>query len=354
MTASATRRDAFDTVRSAAGERRREMRGTIAMRLLREALLDLTRLHGLPAEILLRNGVSPADLDDDARRIPVERYAAIWLALAEATGDEFFCMNRRPMRTGSFAFLTRAALPCGTLREAVHLALAFLSVMLDDMNGRLVEEDGVAALTLSEAGAFRPFTYFTYWLILHGLMCFLIRQRIPILAIDLVPEAPDDCADYRALFSDEIRFSRPENRLILASHILDRPIRATRADRDAFLRRAPANILVKYRNASGIVARIKQFLRAQDPEAWPDFDAVAGHFALSPSTLRRRIEAEGQSFQEIKDSVRKEIAIHLLRTTALSLAAIAAAAGFSEPSSFVRAFRKWTGVNPGAYRSGAA
>jgi len=351
MTASATVLDAFDTFRSAAEGLRQEDRGTISMRLLREALFDIGRIHGMPVDLLLRNGVSPSILHDDESRISVEQYAAIWLATAEATGDEFFCMNTRPMRAGSFAFVSRAALNCGTLREAVHLALNFFSLMLDGMTGRLVEEDDVAYLTLARSDEVRrPFTYFAYWLIIHGLMCFLVRQRIPVLAIEVVPPAPDFCADYRVLFSDEIRFSQSANRLIVASHVLDRPVRATKADRDAFLQRAPANILVKYRNDAGTVARVKHLLRSHNPEAWPDFDEVARRFDLSASTLRRRIEAEGQSFQEIKDTVRKEIAVHLLRTTGLSLAAVAEAAGFSEASSFFRAFRKWTGVNPGEYR----
>jgi len=351
MTASAKMLDAFDTFRSTAERPALEDRGTISIRLLREALLDVDRTHALPVESLLRNGVSIADLDTEDGRISVEHYAAVWLAIAEATGDEFFCMNPRPMRTGSFAFLTRATLHCATLREAVHLALGFLSVMLDGMNGRLVEEDGVAYLTLSDGGAVqRCFTYFTYWLIVHGLMCFLVKQRIQILAIDVVTPPPDDFADYRVLFSDEIRFSQAKNRLIVASHVLDRPVRATRADRDGFLQRAPANILVKYRNDAGTVSKIKHLLRSRNPDDWPDFDEVAVSFDISASTLRRRIEVEGQSFQDIKDGVRKEIAVHLLCTTRLSLSAIAEAVGFSEASSFVRAFRKWTGVNPGVYR----
>lgn len=350
MAASAKMRDVFDTFPSTAEGSAPEDRGTIPMRLLREALLDVARNHALPS--LHRNGVSVADLDDEDGRISVERYAAIWLAVAEATGDEFFCMNPRPLRTGSFAFLTRATLHCGTLREAVHLALGFLSVMLDGMNGRLVEKDGAAYLTLTDAGVVqRCFTYFTYWLIVHGLMCFLVKQRIQIRAIEVVTPPPDDPAAYRVLFSDEIRFSQAENRLIVASDVLDRPVRATPADRDGFLRRAPANILVKYRNDAGTVARIKHLLRSRNPEAWPDFAQVAASFDVSTSTLRRRIENEGQSFQDIKDSVRKEIAVHLLRTTRLSLSVISGAVGFSEASSFVRAFRKWTGVNPGVYRT---
>ncbi len=65
MTASATVLDAFDTFRFAAEGLRQEDRGTISMRLLREALFDIARIHGMPVDLLLRNGVSPSILHDD-------------------------------------------------------------------------------------------------------------------------------------------------------------------------------------------------------------------------------------------------------------------------------------------------
>lgn len=352
MTASATVRDAFDTFRCIAESLRREDRGTISMRLLREALFDITRLHGQPAEILHRTGLSVADLDDDERRIPVEQYAAVWLATVEATGDEFFCMNRRAMRSGSLSFVTRATLERDSLREAVHLALNFFSLTFDGMTGRLVEEEDVAYIALQDSEPHRrAFTYFTFWLLLHGLMCFLIRQRIRIVSIDLVSHISEYCSDYRVLFTDDLRFSQERNRLVIARHVLDYPVRATRSDRRMFLRHAPANILVRYRNDTGTVARVKHLLRSRRPDDWPDFDEIAQTFNQSSSTLRRRIEAEGHSFQHIKDSVRMEMAVHLLRTTTVSLTQVAESIGFSETSSFFRAFRKWTGENPGAFRS---
>ena len=83
---------------------------------------------------------------------------------------------------------------------------------------------------------------------------------------------------------------------------------------------------------------------------WPDFDTLAVRLGTTPATLRRRLRSEGQSFAAIKDELRGALAQSLLRGHALSVAEIATELGFTEPSAFHRAFRKWTGTSPGAFR----
>jgi AraC-like DNA-binding protein len=81
------------------------------------------------------------------------------------------------------------------------------------------------------------------------------------------------------------------------------------------------------------------------------FEDIAGMLAVSPQTLRRRLlEEENCGFQEIKDRLRRDLATHLLQKSRLSLEDIAVSLGFSELSTFHRAFRRWTGVTPGEFR----
>jgi AraC-like DNA-binding protein len=73
--------------------------------------------------------------------------------------------------------------------------------------------------------------------------------------------------------------------------------------------------------------------------------------AVSQQTLRRRlIEEENCGFQEIKDKLRHDVAAHLLTKSRLTLEEIALSLGFSELSTFHRAFRRWTGLSPGEFR----
>ena len=82
----------------------------------------------------------------------------------------------------------------------------------------------------------------------------------------------------------------------------------------------------------------------------PTLNDVAAMLYLSPQTLRRRLATEGKSYQGVKDALRRDAAIHLLLRHDLTLEDVAQQVGFSETSTFHRAFKKWTGVTPGLYR----
>ena len=80
-------------------------------------------------------------------------------------------------------------------------------------------------------------------------------------------------------------------------------------------------------------------------------ESVASQLHISPQTLRRHLREEGSSFQLLKDQLRRDLAIYHLGRHDLPLQDIAEQLGFSEPSAFHRAFKKWTGLTPGAYRA---
>jgi AraC-like DNA-binding protein len=71
---------------------------------------------------------------------------------------------------------------------------------------------------------------------------------------------------------------------------------------------------------------------------------------MTPQTLRRRLREEGQGFQSLKDNLRRDAAIEYLARPDMTLLDIADQLGFSEASTFHRAFKTWTGVAPGEYR----
>lgn len=78
---------------------------------------------------------------------------------------------------------------------------------------------------------------------------------------------------------------------------------------------------------------------------------MAGLFALHPRTFSRHLAAEGDAFQKLVDDVRFEIARDLLASTGMALGQVAAVLNFSEPSAFTRAFHRWSGQSPSAWRA---
>src|SRR5690606_24299371 len=98
--------------------------------------------------------------------------------------------------------------------------------------------------------------------------------------------------------------------------------------------------------------RIRGLIGRDFSKPMPDFDWIAQELHTSPQTLRRRLKQESTSFQEIKDLLRRDMAIYYLSHQELPINDIAERVGFTEPSTFHRAFKKWTGVTPGAWREG--
>jgi AraC-like DNA-binding protein len=326
---------------------------TISIHLLREALLHSCAPGAATHEALNKVGIDPALLDQPDARVPATAYARLWRLLARRLDDEFFGMDPRKLKSGSLAFLCRASMAQLSLGAGLETGLGFLSLMLDHLPAQLVRQQSLAEIVLLEPALEpkRAFTYFTYWMIVHGVTCWLAGRRIPILAIELRCPQPAFCDDYQVMFSDNLRFDRPRTRMIFSADCLDLPIKRSAEELKRFLARAPANILVKYRDPDSLAMRIKNDLRQMPADTWPETDNLASRLCMSASTLRRRLAEEGQTYQGLKDSVRKELAIIWLAEADISFADIATRLGFADASSFYKAFRKWSGSNPGHYRS---
>jgi AraC-like DNA-binding protein len=319
----------------------------IAPGFVEEALESLRRFKKPTAPLLAGVGL-PAHVEQP---ISAERYGALWLAIAAELDDEFFGMGARPMRSGSFTLLCHCVLHAPTLGHALRRALRFLDLVLDDPRGNLVVRDSLALIELSDAGTPRSaFAYRTYWIILHGIACWLVGRRIPIRLVDFRCAEPKQGADYRLFFGAPVRFCQVTSRLGFDRAMLNLPIGRSEQALKQFLRAAPANILVRYRYDAGIAANVRRRLVDMPTSAWSTFEELAAAMRIPASTLRHRLHDEGQSYAAIKDDIRRDLAVDLLGNTSETIADIAAQLGYSEPSAFFRAFRKWTAKTPDAFR----
>lgn len=331
------------------------MEATSERRMIRasfvEEALDALRRRGLPTAPVL----AAAGLTGTEPAVSAERYGALWLALAQAVDDEMIGLGARPMRPGAFTLLGHAVLHAGSLGVALSRALRFLDVVLDAPRGRLALVDGRAEITLDDRGPARSaFAYRTYWIVLHGLVCWLVGRRLPLLAVDFRCGEPQGVADYRTFFGAPVRFDRPASRLAFDARHLALPITRSQAALKRFLRAAPANLLVRYRYDAGLAATLRARLAARPPAEWPSFEAAARQLRLAPATLRRALRREGLGWSSLCDEIRRDRAFAALQRTAVSVADLAADLGYAEPSAFHRAFRKWTGTTPAAWRRALA
>jgi AraC-like DNA-binding protein len=90
--------------------------------------------------------------------------------------------------------------------------------------------------------------------------------------------------------------------------------------------------------------------RAGGAAGLPGPEQVAARLSISPQTLRRKLAAERTSFQRVRDQLRRDVAVSALARGDASIEQLSERLGFSEPSAFHRAFRRWTGATPRAYQ----
>ena len=277
-------------------------------------------------------------------------YGRLWWRIAQGMQDEFLGLGARPMRPGAFALMCHAALDAGRLDRALTRILRFLAVVLDHPQGALRPRGALAEIVLTDPTPRPAFAQRTFWLIVTGLACWLTGRRIPLRSLDFSGSAPEGRPDYLQFFGTPVRFGSPMPRLALEAAHLRLPLVRDKAALRVFLREAPGNLLLRHRQEQGVAAQARARLTATPPSDWPDFETLAAELDLSPATLRRQLRADGQSYGAMKDELRAARAQRLLRKGDLSVAEIAAALGYSEPSAFHRAFVKWTGHSPGALR----
>ena len=331
-------------------------KGTISIGFVQEALVGV-RERGFDAlDLLNRAGISPELLNAPQARVSSAHFGLLWHLIAEAMDDEFFGMDSHPMKAGSFTLLCHSVIHCDTLERALRRALRFFRLILDDMEGGLQANGETARVVIrerhSEPG--RAFACGTFLIMLHGLACWLVGRRIPLDSARFRCAEPAYSPEWRVLFSPDLRFGEAETAIAFPAEFLAMANVQNERTMKVFLRSAPANFLVKYRNSDGLVARIRRQLRHIPPDTWPDFETLAQQLHSSVSTLRRHLLDEGQSYQSIKDDLRRDLAISQLCHSEKSVLDIALELGFAEASAFHRAFKKWTGARPGEYRRALA
>jgi AraC-like DNA-binding protein len=325
--------------------------GTIAICFV-VAALESVRARRLDADALLRQvGLSPGLLQSTHARVSAKHYGALWRLVALTLDDEFFGQDSRRMKAGSFAMICHSLLNCQSLGQAIDRSLRFYALILDDICGKLHRDGAEASIALQDVVTpHRVFAHEVLLMLLHGVACWLVGRRIPIKRAQFSYDEPAHSAEYRLMYSTSISFQAPNTAIVFDAAYLALPIVQNERTVNEFLRNAPENILLKYKNGSSLGARIRRRLRQSLPGELPEFQALAGEMNMTPATLRRRLHEEGTFYQSIKDQLRRDLAIGYLSHSRRSAMDIGLELGFSERSAFHRAFKKWTGASPGEFR----
>lgn len=324
---------------------------TVAMYFVNAAVAALT--DDARARVLVSAGIQAELLPLANARVSAGSFARLWLAVGNELDDEFFGLDPRSMKVGSFALLTQSLLTSGDLSRALKRCLRGFALFLDHVSAELSVAEGVATVRVHNRIASperRLFAEETFLVMVHGLMCWLIGRRIPLTEVAFSAPRPPHAGEHAVMYTQSLRYSAAQTHMQFDAQFLVAPLVQDAESVRPFLRNAPQSVFLKYKNEDSWTARLRRKLRSVSGADWPLLDDMAEAFHVAPTTLRRRLESEGTSYQGIKDQLRRDAAIHHLCHSTLGIAEIAHRLGFQEPSAFHRAFKKWTGAQPGEYR----
>jgi len=264
-----------------------------------------------------------------------------------------FLNARTPIRPRALQHLLTSVREATSLTSALYRFSTFWNLLLDDYQFRLMEAESVVELALIPQGN-APVQRFGHMLILklaHGLMSWLAKHEVPVKRVDFAFKRPAFAQDYAVIFPAPVAFGRHATSI---SFDLDqlRPVQMrSAAELDRFLENAPRDWIFTRSREHTQALRVRAYL-SQIPWENANLTAAARSMHMTPRTLIRKLEADGTSFQSIKDALRRDIAIRHLQVGEQSVDAIAHEVGFSSAANFHRAFQRWTGNTPSSYRRG--
>jgi AraC-like DNA-binding protein len=333
-----------------------EGRPTLPISYVRDFLqglpIDAATLHGM----LHRATVSPTLLAQRHGRVTEEQFAELFRSVALHMDDEMPGLYARPLRCGTLKVLSILMLEASTLQVALKRWMQFNRV-LDDGSvftlRRHAQEATIRIDAYPHQARSARLVQELHMKLVHGLCSWIIGARIELQRIDFGFARPDDAAEYLFMFPGPARFEQPVTAMVFDAGYLDRPVRRRSGlELRELLHRAPLDWLFVPPSTQSAAHRVRGWLQAHlDRDC--DIAHVAAAIGLSARTLVRHLQAEGATFQDIKDALRRDVAIKRLTHGSEPLISIASDLGFSSVAAFHRAFRRWTGGTPGDYREGA-
>jgi AraC-like DNA-binding protein len=307
-----------------------------------------------PAPLFERAGLDSQKLYDPNARYLETRLNTLWRLAAEATNDPYLGLKVASFWHPSSAHaLGYAWLASATLKDALQRTVRYFRVMTDKERLTLTESDEEFRLIIENPIADCP----TAPEDLDASFAALIRlcrmcygESFNPLRITMGRPQPPDPARFAAHFRAPIQYSGNENSVCFDKADVTMALPTANAE----VARANEQIVQAYLarfDRSSVAMQVRARLTEQLSSGHTNQERVADALHMSLRSLQRRLNDEGTSFKDLLDETRRELASQYMAESHRSINEITYLLGFSEPSNFSRAFRRWTGSSPSAYRA---
>lgn len=319
-------------------------------------LLDFAEQLGLDrASLMAASSLRPGDLEDPDSRVPLSTVLRLWRELAERTNDPAVGIDfGRSIMAKQIGLIGYAIYHSADLLEAAYCMARYQHIISDAVVLDVGRGDSTTVYSFSAHPSVmtlkHPIEAAVVATVIVGRE--LTGQNFVPLRVEL-PFTPD--APSRA-FRDAIglvpEFDAETARVTFSNEVVELPIREADPVLAGYLTQL-AEEVSKFvlRTDNDFVRQVRRALWSMLPHGKPDLWHTASKMDISARTLQRRLREEGSSFSAVLEGLRQDLSEQLLADRTLAVADVAFLLGYSEPSAFQRAFRRWRGTSPRAYRT---
>ena len=317
-----------------------------------QPLIAYLQAGGHDSSAFLRaRGVDPVIFRDPEGRLPHSLAVTLWPAAARLTNDLDLGLHvAEGIQPGNYGALGYAVSTSATMGAGLQRLCRYLRFLHDIAEVKLTVHGDQAILShrlpVPPPRAVSEYIVAT-WLITS-------RQATGVnwvpLEVRFPHAAPDDTSEHQRVFGCSLKFGHDRSELVFSRELLDTPHIEADPTLQAIVEAQVVAVIQKLPKGEATTDAVRRHLAGKLGEGQPTVEQIAPRLHMSPRTLHRRLEEEGTSFRQVLTEVRRELAMRHLTERQLAISEIAFLLGFSEPSAFHRAFKRWTGHAPLTYR----
>jgi AraC-like DNA-binding protein len=320
-------------------------------------IIEAAQAYGVePKELYGAVNLDPSTLNDPDNRIPFAHLVALYEQAARLTGDDAFGLHiGERVDPKLFDVLGYMVVNSSTLGEALDRLVRYHAIW---------SEGAIFSLEISKSRVRLGYEYAEEQsdacrhdceMTLSIAVSFSRR----VTGVDWTPHEvsfrhskPKSVIEHQRIFRAPVRFNRPANELIFDSSLLALPVMKADPGLCEILDRQAEALLAKLPRQDGLINHVRQLLTEALNGGDPRLETISQKLGISVRTLQRKLREEGTSHQDLLDEMRSDLSRRYLREPELAICEVAYLLGFSEPSAFHRAFRRWTGLTPKEFRRG--
>lgn len=319
------------------------------------ALLGACERLGVPRGALLASAeLDAAVVADPDARLPAEKVAAVWREAYRRTGDPYLALHAaEALPFGAYKVFDYVALGSSTVGHGLEQVARYFKLINDRVRFTIERSSCDVGITLDfEDGTHPSGPYVDY-----TFAAIVLRTRArwgyawPLVRVELASALPLSTREHRRVFACDVVFGARFNRIVVARDTWETGVQALDPALFELVRERADQELMKHPSTTSFVDAVEATLAHAVGNDALGLTSTANRLAVTPRTLQRRLREEGTTFAVLQDRARHVAALRLLRENDVSLGEVSFLLGFSQPSAFNRAFRRWRGTTPQRFRS---